>query len=160
MFERMIKNTIEIQRDEDFKRAQYAIIVDVIIIVTWVIAVLSYALDVEGLKYVLCACIMFLSFVILLLEVILNEDATQRWRKALHHCCSNNYRVRTESSTDEANEKVKLRSKDSFHFQDTLDRNKRGKCHLNFFFQLKHFYKNIERLSPTFLVSLQHFNSF
>jgi len=133
MFERMINNTIENQRDEDFKRAQSAIIVDAITIVTWILGVLSYALDIEGLQYVFCACIVILSFVVLLLEVILNEDATQRWRKALHHCCSNNYRVRSESREREldANEKVKLRSKDSFHFQDTLDGKKRGECIMN-----------------------------
>ena len=43
------------------------------------------------------------------------------------HCCSKNYRVKDEKTHGVEDEKVKLRAKDSFHFNDTLDRNKRCK---------------------------------
>ncbi|XP_066914521.1 adhesion G-protein coupled receptor G6-like isoform X2 [Clytia hemisphaerica] len=126
MLERMMKNSIEAQRDEDFKRAQSAFIINVVIITSWVCGMLGFYFDSMVVKYVFCGCLVVCGCVVFYLHVFLNKDALLRLKKANEHCCSKNYRVKDEKVNGVEDEKVKLRAKDSFHFNETIDRNKRS----------------------------------
>ena len=44
VFDRIIKNSIENQRDEDLKRVQSAIIINIVVIVTWCLELTSFML--------------------------------------------------------------------------------------------------------------------
>ena len=96
VFDRIIKNAIENQRDEDSKRAQSAIIINTVVIVTWSLGVLSYHVDILSLKYLFCSSIVILSMVVFSVQVIFNQDAVFRLKKAKRHCCVKNYKVRED----------------------------------------------------------------
>ena len=110
VFDRIIKNSIENQRDEDFKRAQSAIIINIVVIVTWCLGVTSFYVDILSLRYLFCSSIVILSMVLFTSQVIFNKDAIFRLKKAKRHCCVTNYKVRREEEVVHLQSKTSLQS--------------------------------------------------
>ena len=117
---RIVTNSFECQRDEDLKRAQTSAVINTVVMITWCVGVVSYYLDILGLKYFFCGCLVVLSFVVLYLEILTNKEFRFEMKKRRKHLCVNKYRVRQEQE-----EEVKLRNPDS----PQEDKKKRGKFH-------------------------------